>query len=49
MTVVHGLKGDSRIELLEQRGSNSNIKIVEVSIWCKLHTVRVWVKEDRLA
>ncbi|KAF6020566.1 TDP1 [Bugula neritina] len=32
MTVVHGLKGDSRIELLEQRGSNSNIKIVEAKL-----------------
>ena len=30
MTLVEGLKGDSRVDLLEQRGNYTNIKIVQV-------------------
>ena len=32
MTLVEGLKGDSRVDLLEQRGNYTNIKIVQVGV-----------------
>ena len=32
MTLVEVLKGDSRVDLLEQRGNYTNIKIVQVGV-----------------
>lgn len=34
MTLVEGLKGEARIDLLEQRGNYTNIKIVQVNNLC---------------